>query len=103
MPTAVRPKPESLLGWPFTISSARTRRWQTARRWGSGVTARSAPSTAGLVPSVVLVLGAAMAVFDLLLVAATFVAWGLWASWSITGVEVSNYMMPGAVMLGVVG
>jgi hypothetical protein len=52
---------------------------------------------------VVLVLGAAAFIFSLLLIAATLVAWGLWASWVYSGVDVSHYVMSGAVALGVLG
>jgi transposase InsO family protein len=38
-PTAARPEPGSRRGSPSTISSARTRRWATARRWRSGARA----------------------------------------------------------------
>ena len=52
---------------------------------------------------VVLLLGAATFLFGLLLVLATFVAWGLWATWASAGIEVSHYLTAAAVALGVVG
>jgi membrane-bound ClpP family serine protease len=52
---------------------------------------------------VVLLLGAATFLFGLLLVLATFVAWGLWATSAYSGIEVSHYMTAAAVALGVVG
>ncbi len=52
---------------------------------------------------VVLLLGATVIVFGLLLVAATLVAWALWASWAITGADLQQLVMPAAIALGVVG
>ena len=52
---------------------------------------------------VVLLLGATVIVFGLLLVAATLVAWGLWASWAITGADLQQLVMPAAIALGVLG
>src|SRR6266436_7284822 len=47
-PMVARRKPASLPGRPFIITSARTRRWRTGRRWRSGAMASRARSTARL-------------------------------------------------------
>ena len=52
---------------------------------------------------VVLLLGATVALFGLLLAAVTLVASALWASWAVTAADLHQYAMAGAIALGVVG